>query len=53
MDFSDVRTGSVDEDRRPLTLFRRERFADANLNYRDEALAHIATAVLLARFEAR
>ena len=30
-----------------LALFHRERFADANLNYWDESLGYIATAVLL------
>ena len=30
-----------------FALFRRERFADANLNYWDESLGYIATAVLL------
>ena len=30
-----------------LALFQRERFADANLNYWDESLGYIATAVLL------
>ena len=36
-----------------FALLRRERFADANLNYWDEALAYIATAVFLDYFEAR
>ncbi len=36
-----------------FALFRRERFSDANLNYWDEALAYIATAVFLDYFEAR
>jgi hypothetical protein len=35
-----------------FALLRRERFADANLNYWDEALAYIATAVFLDYFEA-
>jgi hypothetical protein len=35
-----------------FALLRRERFADANLNYWDEALAYIATAVLLDYLEA-
>ena len=36
-----------------FALLRRERFADANLNYWNEALAYIATAVFLDYFEAR
>jgi hypothetical protein len=36
-----------------FALLRRERFVDANLNYWDEALAYIATAVFLGYFEAR
>jgi hypothetical protein len=36
-----------------FALLRRERFADVNLNYWDEALAYIATAVFLDYFEAR
>jgi hypothetical protein len=36
-----------------LALLRRERFADANLNYWDEGLAYITTAVFLDYFEAR
>jgi len=30
-----------------FAVFRRERFADTNLNYWDEALAYLAIAVLL------
>jgi hypothetical protein len=36
-----------------FAMFRRERFADVNLNYWDEGLAYIATAVFLDCFEAR
>jgi hypothetical protein len=36
-----------------FALLRNERFADADLNYWDEALAYIATAVFLDCFEAR
>ena len=36
-----------------FALLQNERFADVNLNYRDEALAYIATAVFLDYFEAR
>jgi hypothetical protein len=36
-----------------FALLRNERFADVNLNYWDEALAYIATAVFLDYFEAR
>ena len=34
-----------------FALIRRERFADANLNYWDESLAYMGIAILLDRLE--